>query len=48
MADNRDSVLASTVSQRSYDKTTFDSVLILTDKATFEEPLEYTKVVQHF
>jgi hypothetical protein len=38
MADNRESVLASTVSQRSYDKTTFDSVIILTDKATFEEP----------
>ena len=38
MADNRNTVLASTVSQRSYDKTTFDSVLILTDKATFEEP----------
>lgn len=38
MSDNRNSVLASTVSQRSYDKTTFDSVLILTDKATFEEP----------
>lgn len=38
MADNRESVLASTVSQRSYDKTTFDSVLILTDKATFPEP----------
>lgn len=38
MADNRESVLASTVSQRSYEKTTFDSVLILTDKATFPEP----------
>lgn len=38
MAENRQSVTASTVSLKSYPKTAFDSVLILTDKATFEEP----------
>ena len=38
MADNRDSVLSSLISHKSYPKTAFDSVLILTDKATFDEP----------
>lgn len=33
-----DSVRASTVSLKSYPKTAFDSMLILTDKATFDEP----------
>jgi len=38
MAENRISVGASTISHKSYPKTAFDSVLILTDKATFAEP----------
>ena len=38
MAENRASVLASTISHKSYPKTAFDSVLLLTDKATFSEP----------
>ena len=37
MALNRQSVIASTISHKSYPKTAFDSVLILTDKATFAE-----------
>jgi len=38
MAENRISVGASTISHKSYPKTAFDSVLILTDKAAFDEP----------
>ena len=37
MSLNRDSVQSSFVSQKSYPKTAFDSILILTDKATFIE-----------
>lgn len=37
MSENIQSVTASTVSHKSYEKTAFDSVLILTDKATFDE-----------
>jgi len=38
MAENKKSVGASTVSHKSYPKVAFDSILILTDKATFAEP----------
>lgn len=38
MALNRQSITASTISHKSYPKTAFDSILILTDKATFAEP----------
>lgn len=37
MSLNRDSVLSSVIAHRSYPRTAFDSYLILTDKATFEE-----------
>lgn len=36
-AMNRNSIVASTISHKSYPKTAFDAMLILTDKATFED-----------